>query len=435
MFKRNTNNLRVSTPDGYKNFDGILKITKSASEIVFESGKKILFSNSHPICVDIPNCVFKTVGELTIGDSVISDDGSDIILSKIDKGECELYDIINVDDCNSYYTDGILSHNCIFINTGTSSLNETLYNELKKQTKEPIEILMDGKYKIWEHPNPERLYVVGVDTSEGVGGDYSVIKVLDITDLQEMIEVAEYYDNTISVADFSNKVYEILQHWGNPLVCIERNNQGGQVADRLGIDYGYPKMVNWGSKLAGRKNMELFGMVSQRNTKYHACSNARYYYSDRGAVILRNEQSLDELFKDFVKHPNDTWGASSGKHDDRTMALIWALMILEKDLCERWFNIDEFDACGKPVKISPLDYGIQYFDNATSIYTNEMVAGIEQSRLSPIAFGGFSEQVDEITQLQNDGWQLLGGGGMPYTDPSRTFDGGQWDSYGRVFGS
>jgi hypothetical protein len=324
-------------------------------------------------------------------------------------------------------------YECVFVNTGTSSLNESLYNRLKGDLRDPVEILMDGKYKIWELPNSDRIYVAGVDVSEGVGGDYSVIKVLDITDLDEIVEVAEYYDNTIPVAEFSNKLYEILQHWGNPLVCIERNNQGGQVADRLGMDYAYPKIVNWGSKLAGRKSLELFGMISSRNTKYYACANARYYYSDKGAVVFRNDQSLEEIFKDFVKLPNDTWGAVSGKHDDRTMATIWALMILDKDLCERWFTIEEFDTCGKPSKISPLDYGIQYFESATSIYTNEQVHRIEQSRLAPVAFGGQTEQMNEIAQLQADGWHLLGGS-MPHIDPSRTFSDEQWGAYERLFG-
>lgn len=324
-------------------------------------------------------------------------------------------------------------YECEFINSGTSSLSETLYNTLKKQTKEPVEILMDGKYQIFEHPSPERVYVAGVDVSEGVGGDFSVIKVLDITDLREIIEVAEYYDNTIPVAEFSNKLYEILGHWGHPLVCIERNNQGGQVADRLGLDYGYPRMVNWGSKLAGRKNLELFGMVSSRNTKYYACANARYFYNDKQAVVLRNEKSLEELFKDFVK-VNDTWQAISGKHDDRTMALIWALMILDKDLCERWFSIEEYDDCGKPLIITPLDQGIGFFENATSIYTNEQVARIEQSRLAPMAFGsGKTDGLAEFDQLKADGWTVVGGGGMPYHDPSRDISDEHWDVINRWF--
>lgn len=429
----NTKNYKIYTPDGYKSFTGIQKLTKPGCDIYFKSGKIFRCSKKHKLCVDLYNFIFKDPTELLVGDTIFGDTQVETIIKIVDVGEVELYDIINVEDTRCYYSDGILSHNCHFLNTGTSSLNENLYTELKKQTRKPIEILMDGKYQIWEHPDSERIYVAGVDVAEGVGGDYSVIKVLDITDLREIVEVAEYHDNTIPVAEFSNKLYEILQHWGNPLVCIERNNQGGQVADRLGMDYGYSKMVNWGSKLAGRKTMELFGMISSRNTKYYACANARYFYSDKGAVILRNEQALEELFKDFVKLPNDTWGAVSGKHDDRTMALIWALMVLDKDLCERWFTIEEFDDCGKPVKISPLDYGIKYFESATSIYTNEQVDRIEQSRLAPMVFGGFGEQADEITQLQMDGWTLLGGGGMPHVDPSRTFNDSQWDSYNRLF--
>jgi hypothetical protein len=324
-------------------------------------------------------------------------------------------------------------YECEFINSGTSSLDEDLYKRLRGELREPKEILMDGKYKIWDLPNPDRIYVAGVDVGEGVGGDYSVIKIVDITDLDEIIEVAEYYSNDTPVSEFSNIVYDILQHWGNPLVCVERNNQGGQVADRLGNDYGYPKMVNWGSKLAGRKNLELFGMVSSRNTKYYACANARYYYNDKGAVIFRNEDSLEELFKHFVKLPNDSWGAISGKHDDRTMALIWALMVLDKDLCERWFTIEETDSCGKPKKITPLDLGISYFENATSIYSNEKVERIEQSRLAPIVFGGGTEQMNEIEQLKADGWELLQGT-MPHIDQSRTFTPDQWDAMKRIFG-
>lgn len=324
-------------------------------------------------------------------------------------------------------------YECEFINTGTSSLNEDVYNRLKEELGEPVETLMDGKYKIWHLPSADRIYIAGVDVGEGVGGDYSVIKILDITDLNEIIEVAEYYDNTISVSEFSNLLHDILGHWGNPLVAIERNNQGGQVADRLGNDYGYPKMVNWGSRLAGRKNLELFGMVSSRNTKYHAVANARYFYNDKGAVSFRNKDSLEEIFKYFVKLPNDSWGAISGQHDDRTMALVWALMILDNELCERWFTIDELDTCGKPKKITPHDLGIQYFENATSIYSNEQVERIEQSRIAPLVFGSGTEQTDEIAQLKAEGWELLQGS-MPHIDQSRIFTEDQWAAMQRIFG-
>ena len=408
MFKQNNNNHKILTPDGYKYFEGIQLVKKTAYDVKFQSGKIFRCAKNHGVCVDLFNFRFEIVNDLIAGDFVFSKSGREVIESIVDVGIVELYDIVGVEDTVCYYTDGILSHNCEFINSGTSSMDETLYKRLGAYVKEPVEVLMDGKYKIYELPNPDKVYVVGVDTAEGVGGDYSVIKVLDITDLLEIIEVAEYYDNTIPVAEFSNKVYEILQHWGNPLVCIERNNQGGQVADRLGKDLAYPKIVNWGTKLAARKSLELLGMVSSRNTKYHAVANARYYYSDKAVILFRNQHTLDELFKDFVK-VNDTWQAASGKHDDRTMALVWALMVLDPEVCERWFSIEEVDDCGKPLKISPLDHGVSFFENPTSIYTNEQVEKIENSNLSPVSFGGGSEQTDEISGYLADGWTFLGG--------------------------
>ena len=294
---------------------------------------------------------------------------------------------------------------CKFLNSGTGSMSEESYNSMKQYIISPVEVLMDGKYKLFDKPQADRIYVAGVDTAEGIGGDFSCIKVLDITDLKNIIEVAEYYDNTIPVSEFANKVREVLSHWGDPLVCIERNNQGGQIADRLGYDMGYiNKIISWGAKLAGRKNTQLLGMVSSRNTKYNAVANARYYYNDKMVVEFRNEDSLNEVVKDFVKLPNDSWGAISGKHDDRTMALIWALMVLHDDIIDQYFSVDELDDCGKPCKISPLDYGLTYFENPTSIYTNEQVEGIENSQISPIYFGSSNQQMDDIGALELEGW-------------------------------
>ena len=323
-------------------------------------------------------------------------------------------------------------YDCEFINTGTSSLNENLYRELKKLTHAPIETLMDGKYNIWEYPDADKLYIAGVDVGDGVGGDHSVIKIFDATDLREIIEVAEYYDNTTPVAEFSNIVYDIMRHWGNPVLSIERNNQGGQVVDRLSRDYAYPKIVSWGAKMAGRKNQQLEGMVSSRNTKYNACANARYFYNDTGSVVFRNEHSLEEVFKDFVK-VNDTWKAASGKHDDRTMAMVWALKVLDTELAEEWFTIEETDECGKPLRITPIDYGIAYFENPTSIYTNEQVERIEQSMLNPMSFGSMGDgDLEEVASLKEEGWVFLGGDD-PYIDPSRTMTQQNYDLLDKWF--
>lgn len=295
-----------------------------------------------------------------------------------------------------------------FLDNGSSALDDELFDELKRNCKEPLHILDDGHYRIWEEPNSERVYAAGVDVSEGVDQDASVIQILDITDLTEITQVAEYYNNTIPPAEFSNKLYEVLQNWGNPLVLIERNNQGGQVCDRLGIDFNYTNLVSWGGKEA-HKN-QLLGIISHTNTKYKAVLNERYFINEIRSVKFNSLATLNE-FKNFVRYPNGSWKAKAGEHDDRVMAFVWALMILFTEITQCYFEIVEVDDFGKPLKISPMDYGVSLFTNPTSIYTNEQVDKIEASGLLPMAFGGHTEQTSEVADLLANGWVFLGGRG------------------------
>ena len=65
---------------------------------------------------------------------------------------------------------------------------------------------MDGYLKIWKLPEDDRVYVMGVDTAEGVGLDSSVVQVLDITDLNKIEQVACYANNRIDPTSFTDIV-------------------------------------------------------------------------------------------------------------------------------------------------------------------------------------------------------------------------------------
>jgi len=298
-------------------------------------------------------------------------------------------------------------YGCEFLDDGTSAVDAQLFDELKKGCREPTIVLDEGHYSIWEEPDSSRTYVAGVDVSEGVGQDASVIQILDITDLKEIKQVAEYHNTQIAPAEFSNKLHEILLNWGSPLVLIERNNQGGQVCDRLAIDFGYINVVSWGQKKAHRMN-SMIGIISHTNTKYSSILNQRYFVNELRVVKFRSIHTLNE-FKSFVRYPNGTWKAKGGEHDDRVMAFIWALMILFNEITECYFDIEELDDYGKPLRLTPKEYGITYFQNPTSLYTNEQVDHIESSNLSPMAFGSFGEADSEIFGMLADGWKPLNG--------------------------
>lgn len=407
MFKLNTKNYKVYTPDGYKSFYGIQKLNKPGCDIYFKDGSKLRCSTTHPLCVDVHAYKFKLAYELNSGDKIFHQDKEWVEIDYIiEIGDIDVYDLVNVETTVAYYTNGFLSHNCIFINSGESSIDEALFAEMSQKCTEPKIILDEGNYKIWEEPDSSKVYVAGVDVSEGVGVDASVIQIFDITDIRDIKQVAVYHNRHIPPLEFSNKLHTVLKNWGSPLALIERNNCGAQVVDRLAFDMGYEKVVSYGAKIANRAKPQM-GMIAHTNTKYKGVMNMRYFINDMRAVTIVDLETLKEL-KDFIRYPNGSWKAKGGYHDDRVMAMLYSLFILEKELTERYFEILELDDHGKPVSITPMDYGVALFEDPTSIYNDFEIVGERNTYLSPVVFGmGDSEQLAEIEWLQQEGWSTL----------------------------
>lgn len=295
----------------------------------------------------------------------------------------------------------------VFLETGESAVNEHLFDELKTECAEPTFVFDEGHYLLWEEPNQEKIYVAGVDISEGVSEAASVVQILDITDLRSIKQVAEYHNRNISPINFTTKLYEILQHWGNPLALIERNNCGAQVVDQLKQTHQYENIVSYGAK-AGKLAFNKPGVIAHTNTKYKGVTNMRYWVNELKCLKIRNLNTLNEL-KNFVRYPNGTWAARPGASnwDDRVMSLIWALMILDDEIVEKYFEIEQYDDNKKPLKLRPLDYGIKYFVNPTSIYSNERSNG-DASMPLPILFpADDSNEFSEVKDLESQGWQFF----------------------------
>lgn len=295
----------------------------------------------------------------------------------------------------------------VFLQAGESALDEKLFEDMKAECMEPRFVFEQGKYLLWDEPNKDHIYVAGVDISEGVGQAASVVQILDLTDLREIKQVAIYHDTLISPYNFTAKVYEILQHWGSPLAMIERNNCGAQVVDQLKNTYAYENIVTYGTKV-GPGSFNKIGVQAHTNTKYKGVVNMRYWMNEVRALKIRDLKTLSEL-KGFVRYPNGTWAAKQGSDswDDRVMSLLWGLMILETDLCEKYFEVVEYDKNKKPLKVKSLDYGIKYFINPTSIYSNEKM-GIDGLPPLPIVISQDGNQDhNEIADLESQGYRHL----------------------------
>ena len=291
-----------------------------------------------------------------------------------------------------------------FDEVGESAIDEGLFDDMRKYTMEPLYIFDNGSYLLWEKPNEDRIYVAGVDISEGVGKDATVIQILDITEPTRIKQAAIYHNNKISPTEFTPKLREILQHWGDPLAMIERNSCGGQVVDNLKREFDYDNIVNWGVDKVANKNSSKLGIVSHTNTKYTGVMNQRYWVNTIRSIQINDINTVLDM-KDFIRSKSGQWSAKHGAHDDRVMALVWALMILHEDVAPVYFDIIDKDEFGKPKVIKSMDYGIRYFSNPTSIYTNEK-DGIGGDSM-PMIFGGSNSDNTDMDDLINGGWKHL----------------------------
>jgi len=292
----------------------------------------------------------------------------------------------------------------VFLRTGESAVDEDLANRLKEDVKEPAFVFDDGHYLVWSPPDPNRIYVAGVDVSEGVGQAASVIQILDITDLRNIEQVAIYVSNIINPIQFTQKCLEIFQNWGNPPACIERNNCGAQVVDQLRIQHSYQNIVSYGPKIAD-KTFNRQGILAHTNTKYKGVINMRYYLNELRAVKIRDRHTLMEL-KHFVRQANGTWAAAAGSDnwDDRVMSLIWALIILENEVTEKYFEVIQKDDNDRPLVIKAFDYGIREFIDPTQTMVNLKVK-TELELPIIISGGGAQSQRDmDIEMLREEGW-------------------------------
>jgi hypothetical protein len=298
----------------------------------------------------------------------------------------------------------------VFLSSGENIFYEGIYENLEANILEPEFVFEDDTYRVWKEPKDGRLYVAGVDIGEGLNLNASCVQILDITDLTNIEQVACYNNRKISPFYFTQKLKEILDQWGQPPVCVERNNCGAQVVDSLKNIHGYEGLVSWGAKSGEYNSTNRFGILSHTNTKSRGITNMRYWVNELCSVKIRDVKTLLEM-KDFIRFPNGTWGSRTATlFDDRVMALVWALIILENEICQKYYEIIKFDDNQRPLVIKDLDYGIRTVASPVGFYINEKDG--PSSQPLPTIFEeqkklNFENDDPEIEELLQNGWSFL----------------------------
>lgn len=213
---------------------------------------------------------------------------------------------------------------CEFIGSSGSLISGKVLESIP--TQEPVELQGDDlKLAIFEKPIEDHIYVMTIDTSRGVGGDYSAFLVFDVTEIPYRI-VARYKNNTIPAQIYPSVIYPVIQMYNNAYTIIETNDLGETVANILWDEFECEsimwskKVKNKGTQITGFGGQKAeLGVKTTAPTKNKGCANLKTLVEE--SKLLINDLDTKFELSTFVRKRN-TYEADDDCHDDLSMCCV-----------------------------------------------------------------------------------------------------------------
>lgn len=229
-----------------------------------------------------------------------------------------------------------------FLGSGDTYVSSNIISQLDRLTRynSPIRTAFDkwtneeqrknnldkGALWIWKEPMDGHEYIVGVDSSEGVGqdGDNSSFEILDAISLEQ---VAEFYSNLVPPHIFAQIINQIGIYYNTATVVVENNAIGGAVLNSLVNDLGYE-----GIYYEHKKGISSKPGIKVGSSNRSVLLESMQHRLVNGTAKINSTRLVNEL-KTFIFSPQKKRAeAVKGKHDDAIMALCMALYIRDESV-------------------------------------------------------------------------------------------------------
>jgi len=234
-------------------------------------------------------------------------------------------------------------------------------DSIARMSAKQYEFSKDG-LDILVPPVKENKYIISVDTSRGVGGDYSAFSVIDITKFPYDI-VAKYRNNKISPLLYPDIIYKIAKDYNNAYCLVEVNDIGQQVADILYSDLEYENLFftqtdnKIGSYITATKGIP--GIRTTKQVKRVGCSVLKNLI-ENNKLLVADSDIISEL-STFIEQ-RGSFQADEGYHDDLVMTLVlFAWLSNEaffKDLTDTNLRKELFEAQSKHIEEELTPFGL-----------------------------------------------------------------------------
>ena len=205
----------------------------------------------------------------------------------------------------------------------------------------------DRKYK-GDHNTGDR-FIIGVDVSAGVGGDYSALSVVDIDTMQP---VFHKLSNQITPRNWAAQILTVAQEYNGAKIIVEGNSYGAAVIEAL-KEWGYKNLYKTGD---GKSFMTTGA------TRIRLFENMKQIIED--GVIVQIDRDLLDQIKTCI-WSNGRPDHPEGSHDDllfSTMLAYWGIKGKEpwtekrENPIDKWKMIVKRRAATMPLPWKPTGY-------------------------------------------------------------------------------
>ena len=217
---------------------------------------------------------------------------------------------------------------CSFIGSSASLIAGDV---IANMSPVPYVFTTDDGLDILEEPIKDHQYVIIVDTSRGVGGDFSAFTITDVTAIPYKV-VGKYKNNKISPLLYPDIIHKVAKDFNSAYVLVEINDIGQQIADILHSDLEYENIFRIGSSTkqgqfltSGFKGSSFLGVRTTKQVKRIGCSNLKTLIESKKLLIF-DKDIISEL-STFIEKRGGVYAADEGYHDDLVMTLVllaWA---------------------------------------------------------------------------------------------------------------
>ena len=225
--------------------------------------------------------------------------------------------------------------------------------------KEPEE--KDEVWSIYNKPEPNHNYCMTVDVAEGLGQDYAVISIFDVTEMPYK-HVAVFRNNLIQPIALAEVAFKAANKYNEAYILVENNSIGKIVADSLYYDFEYENMFSSVAR-NGETDVSFSGKTpgirTTSKTKALGCSQLKSLIENDG-LITNDFNAVSEL--STFSQKGRTFRADNGKHDDVVMTMVVFAWFTAQPFFEDMFDVNVRKALRESMDVDS-NIGFMFFDD------------------------------------------------------------------------